>query len=82
MASSVGLQDAQEMLPELVERVERGEEILIEREGRVAAKLVPAAQAEQRAQRRIGGQNLLGVSYISPDFDDPMSSEELKEWGY
>jgi antitoxin (DNA-binding transcriptional repressor) of toxin-antitoxin stability system len=34
MASSVGLREAQEYLGELLDRVERGEEIVIERDGR------------------------------------------------
>ncbi len=75
MASSVGFSEARE-------RVERGEEIVIERDGRAVSKLVPVAAAEPKLERRIGGQNLLGVSYIAPDFDEPMSEEELKEWGY
>jgi len=82
MASSVGLHDAQEMLPELVERVTRGEEIVIEREGRATVKLVPVLVPDQVSPPRVFGQNLLGITYIAPDFDDPMSEEELKEWGY
>ena len=82
MASSVGFSEARERLGELLDRVERGEEIVIERDGRAVSKLVPVAPVEPRLERRIGGQNLLGVTYIAPDFDAPMSEEELKEWGY
>ena len=82
MASFVAMRDAQENLPELLDRAESGEEIVIERDGKAAAKLVPVPPAEQAKSRRIGGQNLLGISYIAPDFDDPMSDEELKDWGY
>jgi len=82
MASSVALSEAQAHLPELLDRVERGEEIVIEREGRAVAKVVAVAQKMPSKEPRVGGQNLLGVTYISPDFDDPMSEEELKEWGY
>ena len=82
MASFVAMQEAQEKLPELLDRAENGEEIVIERDGRAAAKLVPVTSTEQTRARRIGGQNLLGVTYIAPDFDEPMSEEELKEWGY
>jgi prevent-host-death family protein len=86
MATSVALNEAQAHLGELVERAERGEEIVIERDGRPSAKLVPvraAEQVEKQAEgRRIGGQNLLGITYIAPDFDAPMTDEELKEWGY
>jgi prevent-host-death family protein len=78
----VALSEAQAHLPELLDRVDRGEEIVIEREGRASAKLVPVAEAEKPLPRRVFGQNLLGITYIAPDFDDPMSDEELKEWGY
>jgi prevent-host-death family protein len=82
MASFVALTEAQQSLPELLDRVERGEEIVIERNGRTAAKLVPVAAAETKAARRVGGQNLLGITYIAPDFDEPISEEDLKDWGY
>jgi prevent-host-death family protein len=81
MASSIALSEAQAHLPELMDRVERGEEIVIEREGRAGAKLVPLV-AEVKPKERIFGQNLLGVTYMAPDLFDPMTEEELKEWGY
>ena len=80
MASSVALSEAQAHLGELLDRAEHGEEIVIEREGRPAMKLVPVGN-EIVGAKRVGGQNLLGVSYIAPDFDAPMTAEELKEWG-
>lgn len=82
MASSVALNEAREHLGELLDRAERGEEIVIERKGRPAIKLVPVVAKEPMPARRIGGQNLLGISYIAPDFDAPMSEEDLKDWGY
>jgi len=82
MASSVAFEEAQEKLAELIDRARSGEEIVIERDGKAAAKLVPVAAPEQKKARRIGGQNLLGVTYIAPDFYAPMTDEELKDWGY
>jgi prevent-host-death family protein len=82
MASSVALNEAREHLGELLDRAERGEEIVIERQGRPAMKLVPVTAKEATPVRRVGGQNLLGITYIAPDFDAPMSEEDLKEWGY
>jgi antitoxin (DNA-binding transcriptional repressor) of toxin-antitoxin stability system len=86
MASSVALSEAQarleELLEELLDRAEGGEEIVIERKGRAGMRLVPVADENPKNGRRIGGQNLLGITYIAPDFDAPMSEEELKEWGY
>jgi prevent-host-death family protein len=81
MASFVALQEAQEKLAELIDRAKGGEEIVIEQNGKAAAKLVPVATvAAERKKPRIGGQNLLGITYIAPDFDAPMSEEELKHW--
>ncbi len=82
MASSVAMNEAQSRLGELMDRAESGEEIVIERAGRVGVKLVPVSVDLTTAARRVGGQNLLGVTYIAPDFDAPMSEEELREWGY
>ena len=82
MSTSVAIHDAQQRLPELFDRVELGEEILIEREGHPPMKLVPVPAPQPELRRRIGGQNLLGITYIAPDFDAPMTEEELAEWGY
>lgn len=86
MASSVALHEAQAHLGELLDRVERGEEIVIEREGHPGMRLVPVVAdtpgVDPTTGKRVFGQNLLGITYISPDFDAPMTDEELKEWGY
>ena len=82
MASFVALNEAREKLAELLDRAEGGEEIVIERDGKAAAKLVPITAETPTAGKRVFGQNLLGITYIAPDFDDPMSEEELKDWGY
>ena len=80
MASFIALTEAQKHLPELLDRVDQGEEILIEREGRPSMKLVAVAD-QPVGGWRVGGQNLLGITYIAPDFDEPMTPEELKDWG-
>ena len=82
MVSSVALSEAQSRLGELMDRAESGEEIVIERTGHPGMRLVPVAADEKDAARRVGGENLLGVTYIAPDFDAPMSEEELRQWGY
>lgn len=82
MASSVALSEAQSRLGELMDRAESGEEIVIERAGRAGMRLVPLAVVATNAARRVGGQNLPGVTYIAPDFDAPMSEQEIQKWGY
>jgi prevent-host-death family protein len=84
MASSVGFSEARERLGELLDRVERGEEIVIERDGRAVSKLVPVAVSEAReakggapkqGERRRFGDNFLGITYIAPDFYDDLPLE-------
>ena len=83
MASSIALSEAQANLPALLDRAESGEEIVISREGKPAMRLVPVPNGETPVPaKRVFGQNLLGITYIAPDFDAPMTDEELKEWGY
>jgi prevent-host-death family protein len=81
MASFVALEEAQEKLAELIDRAQGGEEIVIQRDGKAAAKLVPVA-APTEPGKRVFGQNFLGITYVDPNWDAPMSEEELKDWGY
>ncbi|MBI3891768.1 MAG: type II toxin-antitoxin system prevent-host-death family antitoxin [Candidatus Wallbacteria bacterium] len=53
-------------LSALIERVEKGEEVLIARAGRPVARLVPY---EGIARTRVPGA-LRGQIHIAPDFDD------------
>lgn len=50
----VNMHEAKTHLSRLVERVEGGEEIVISRAGKPAAKLVPVAQAKP-GKRKLGG---------------------------
>lgn len=50
----VNMHEAKTHLSKLVERVEGGEEIVISRAGKPAAKLVPVPQ-EQPGKRKLGG---------------------------
>jgi prevent-host-death family protein len=77
----VNIYDAKTKFSELVERAAAGEEIIIAKAGKPKARLVPLKPAEQKLKPRKFGQNYLGVTYISPDFDAPMTDEELAEWG-
>jgi len=61
----------------LVEKAIQGEEIVISRGGKPVAKLV--AISPEKA-KRIPGRWKGKISY-TPDAFDPMSKEELAEWG-
>jgi len=50
MTSSVAFKEAQDKLAELIDRAKGGEEIVIERDGKSAAKLVPVAGRRLRQE--------------------------------
>lgn len=70
----VSVYDAKTHLSRLLDAVEAGEEVVITRNGKPVAKLVQFA--EKKPERRFG--TLKGaVKWISPDFDEPMTIEDL-----
>lgn len=64
----VGVYDARTDFSKLLERAERGEEIVITRHGRPVAMLVPPP-----ARRELGWA--AGQFTVPDDFDDPMPDE-------
>ncbi|MEZ0347677.1 MAG: type II toxin-antitoxin system prevent-host-death family antitoxin [Thermus sp.] len=64
----VNIAEAKAQLSRLVERVERGEVILIGRYGRVVAMLVPPETLPK--PKRVPGV-WKGKVWIAPDFDEP-----------
>jgi prevent-host-death family protein len=70
MAQVFNMHEAKTHLSRLAERAANGEEIVIARNGRALARLVPI---EERKPRRLG---LWSDSvWIGDDFDDPLPSE-------
>jgi prevent-host-death family protein len=69
----VNMHEAKTRLSKLVELVERGERVVIARNGKPVAELIPYVEV---TGRRKGGQ-LKGKVWISPDFDAP--SPEIEE---
>jgi prevent-host-death family protein len=72
MADQYNIYDAKTQLSKLIERVEAGEEIVIARNGRPVARLVPE---QGRIEPRKPGA-WKGKVWIADDFDDPGG-----EWG-
>ncbi|MES2644637.1 MAG: type II toxin-antitoxin system prevent-host-death family antitoxin [Myxococcota bacterium] len=68
----VSVYDAKTHLSRLLDAVEAGEEVVITRNGRPVARLVPAAAAPRR---RFG--TMPDVAVVRADFDEPLSIEEL-----
>ena len=68
MSEKVNIYDAKGRLSQLVERAEAGEEIIIARAGRPAARLVPfRAEGVKRKSGRLRGR-----IRIASDFDAPL----------
>jgi prevent-host-death family protein len=75
MAKTINLYEAKSHLSELVERAAGGEEIIIAKAGKPKARLV-AIQAQKRPRlSTVMGKNLLGVTYIAPDFEEDLPIE-------
>ena len=70
----VNVHDAKTHLSRLLQRVERGEEIVIARAGRPVAKLV----AVTKAKRVLGTDR--GLVRIAEDFDAPLPDEILADF--
>jgi prevent-host-death family protein len=67
MSEKVNIYDAKTRLSQLVERAEAGEEIIIARGGRPAARLVPFRATVDRMPGRLRGRVRIGR-----DFDKPL----------
>lgn len=68
MASTYNLYDAKTRLSELVDRASAGEEIVIAKNGRPLARLVPIPA--EKPNRSPGGWE--GMVWIADDFDEPL----------
>jgi antitoxin (DNA-binding transcriptional repressor) of toxin-antitoxin stability system len=61
-----------------IKEVEEGKEVIIARGSKVVARLVPEKPAKR--PKRVPGI-FEGKGWAAPDAFDPVSDEELKEWG-
>jgi prevent-host-death family protein len=73
VADQVNIHAAKTHLSRLVERVEAGEEIVIARDGRPVARLVPLRARTQ--PRRLG--LLRAEIWMAPDWDSPEVNAEI-----
>ena len=74
MTKPVNIYDAKTHLSELVDRAEAGEEVIIARAGKPVARIVPL-----RVRERTPGRGA-GKVWIAPDFDAPLSEDEMRDW--
>lgn len=75
----VNVHEAKTQLSKLLAEVEKGREVVVARNGRPVAKLIPFPAV---LKKRLRLDTWKGKIWVSPDFDAPLSDEELKEWGY
>lgn len=72
---TVNIREAKAKLSRLLAQVESGEEIVIARNGKPVARLVPVQKPAKRQPDVFKGK------FVLPDsFFDPLPEEELKAW--
>jgi prevent-host-death family protein len=74
-AARFNIHDAKTNLSRIVERVERGEEIVISRAGTPVAKVVPLTRAAHRTMRG----SLRGRLVMTPDWDSAEVNDAIAE---
>lgn len=70
----VNVHEAKSQLSKLIEAALRGEEVIIARGDAPVVRLVPI----EKKKFKIGIPELIGLP--CPDFLEPMTEEELREW--
>ena len=75
--TTVSVQDAEADLARLLAQVTRGEEVIIYREGRPVARLVPVDRVgARRSPGSAAGQVIIHVDFDAPLSDDVLGSFE------
>ncbi|MFD6155782.1 type II toxin-antitoxin system Phd/YefM family antitoxin [Nocardia sp. NPDC060256] len=72
-AEQFNIHDAKTNLSRIIERVERGEEIIISRAGRPVARLVPLSRSVNRGGRGV----LSGRLVLTPDWDSDETNAQI-----
>lgn len=76
MTATYNLYDAKTRLSELVDRASAGEEIVIAKNGRPLARLVPIPA--EKPSRTPGGWE--GMVWIAEDFDEPLAPDIQRDF--
>jgi antitoxin (DNA-binding transcriptional repressor) of toxin-antitoxin stability system len=81
MSRSARVYDVETKLSDLLDHARKGEDVVVAESGRPVARVVLIDEPGPKGPRKFG-QNLLGITFISPDFDEPaFSDRELDEMG-
>jgi prevent-host-death family protein len=77
---SVGAFEAKTHLSSLLDRVERGEDVIITRHGKAVARLVPAGSG-QRAEAKAAVERIrAGAAELAETLREPMTIEDIIGW--
>ena len=76
MQTTMELENMQMTLPELVDHLTPGDEVILTRNHQTVAKLV--SESAKPAKRPPPGLGKGSILFIAPDFDEPL--EEMKEY--
>lgn len=76
---TVNIHEAKTNLSRLVERVSKGESVVIAKAGKPMVKLVPLDEGERRVTKRIG---FMDGEFTTPDDFDRMGEDEIAELFY
>jgi prevent-host-death family protein len=74
--TSVTIEEAKAQLSRLIEQVERGEDVILTRDAKPVARLVPYVQE----LRKRGFGSMRGRVWLDESFWDPLPEDELKLW--
>ena len=72
-AAQFNIHEAKTQLSRIIERVERGEEIVISRAGKPVARVVPIVRRVSRTSRG----SLKGQLILHDDWDSPETNEQI-----
>ena len=78
MTTTMAVEDIQWTLPELLDRLTPGDEVILTRNQQPVAKLVSEQAKPQTKQRPGPGLGKGMITFIAPDFDAPL--EDMKEY--
>jgi prevent-host-death family protein len=79
--TQVNIYEAKTQLSSLVERAANGEEIVIAKAGKPMARLVAAKGEEKTPEPLPFGQNLLGIEFLSEDWEKDFPLEWFEDAG-
>ena len=77
---TITIDEARSNLPNVLDEVAAGAEIVISRDDKAVARLIRVEETRPRGKRPVG-QTLYPPMHIPDEAFAPLTDEELKEWG-